>query len=226
MKMLSLTAFEYKEQHDFYDLLCWNGYFNVQPQCPESVTPRQRFLYENNLVMTAVRREIEAFHLYASILLDRIPRIYAAYFGPDKSLGLKLNHEKFWKEYKYRSAQVPYITSELATEAAWLQENMDWYRNRVITHPEGYEDAGYVFRGVKNKAKENLRLFLRKKGDESSNFQDQDHESATLEEIVPRLVAYVGGVIDTLDKHVADSVLVDRSRPRPERIRVATAQSE
>jgi hypothetical protein len=226
LKMLSLIAYEYKERHDFYDVLCWNGYFGVEPLCPEGVDARERCLFENNLVMTSVRREIESFHLYASILLNKIPRIFPAYFGQDRAVGSKLNHEKLWREYRQRGHVVPYLTPEVAAEAAWLQNHMDWFRNRVITHPEGYEDEGFVFRGLKNRKNENVRLFLRKNGDASTNFQDQDRESATLEEIVPHLVAYVAGIIDSLDDHAAESILTNPSPNRPELVATTQLASE
>ena len=80
---------------------------------------------------------------------------------------------------------------------------------------------GLCTAGPEEQSHENLRLFLRKKGDTSSNFHNQDHESATLEEIVPHLVAFVGGVIDILDKHADTSLLI----PRPAQSRTASFSS-
>jgi hypothetical protein len=218
LKMLSLIAYDYKEQHDFYNALCMKAWFTPDGErvpIPDNATERHRFQHANNLTLTALRREIETFHLYTSILLDRIPRILPAYFGDEKSLG-NVTHDKFWKDYKRRAERVPFITEQLQKDGNWLQDEMDWYRNRVITHPEGYEKEGFIQRGMKNRPNENLRLFARRPGDASTNFKDTDRESATLEEIVPRLVSYVGGFIDLLDEHAAQSVLLDPSRPRPE----------
>ena len=71
---------------------------------------------------------------------------------------------------------------------------------------------------VAGTSNENLRLFARRTGDESNDFEDADHESQTLEQIVAHLVAYVGGIIDVLDANVDRSVLMDPTRPRPELI--------
>ena len=48
--------------------------------------------------------------------------------------------------------------------------------------------------------------------------KEVDHESQTLEAVVERLCQYVERVIDILDNNAAASVLLDSTRPRPERI--------
>jgi len=43
---------------------------------PEStLRAEQQFQHANNLVMTAMRLELEIFHIYTSTLMDRIARI-------------------------------------------------------------------------------------------------------------------------------------------------------
>ena len=73
LKMLSLTAYQYKEQHDFYDKLCWNGFLKESRFVPNP-RPLASASFREQSRDDRLRREIEAFHWYASILLDGIPR--------------------------------------------------------------------------------------------------------------------------------------------------------
>ena len=59
----------------------------------------------------------------------------------------------------------------MKTEANWLQNNVDWYRNRVIIHPEGFEKEGFHLKGLKSKVQENIRMFIRARvTDANGNF--------------------------------------------------------
>lgn len=73
------------------------------------------------------------------------------------------NHEAFWKQAKCRT-DITYLPADLKAEANWLQNNVDWYRNRMIVHPEGFERDGYHIKGLKSKATENIRMFIRARG--------------------------------------------------------------
>jgi hypothetical protein len=98
LKALTLVAFRYKEQHDFYNRA--TNPFDTSDACPPDVTPEHRFQFENNLVLTAMRVAIETFHVYTSTLLDRIARIYATYFRPKKAITAN-SHDGFWKSVKH-----------------------------------------------------------------------------------------------------------------------------
>ena len=215
LKFLTLIAYRYKAQHDFFNRI--SNPFDDSDQCPVDATDEQKFQYANNLVITAVRVDLEMFHMYTSMLLDRVVRIFPVFFGERNAI--KTNrHEKFWKQVKHRP-EITYLTPALTTEARWLQSNVDWFRNRVIVHPEGYEAEGYYMRGVKSRQKENLRTFARARvPDEHGGMQEIDKESETLERIVEHLCRYVETVIDVLDQNHAVSVLEGPSRPRPERV--------
>ena len=53
------------------------------------------------MILTAVRMDLETFHMYTSTLLDRIVRNFATYFG-EKNAVKTNTHEKFWKQVKHR----------------------------------------------------------------------------------------------------------------------------
>jgi len=215
LKALTLLAFEYREQHDFLNKV--DNPFDESDTCPPGATPEQEFQYENNLVLTAMRVKMEMFHIYTSTLLDRVTRIFGEYFVGSKAINAK-SHEAFWKQVKNRP-DITYLPSALRTEANWLQNNVDWYRNRVIVHPEGFEKEGFHVKGLKSKAKENIRMFIRARVvDADGNVTEEDRASETLEVIIDHLCRYIEGVIDILDANHADSILEDQARPRPERI--------
>jgi hypothetical protein len=146
LKALTLIAFRYKEQHDFLNKA--TNPFDSSDDCPGGATPEQQFQFANNLVMTAMRLELEVFHVYTSTLLDRIARTHPTHFGAKKAIEAK-THESFWKQVKHHP-EIAYLTPELRTEANWLQGNVDWYRNRVIIHPEGFEKDGFHMKGLKS----------------------------------------------------------------------------
>jgi hypothetical protein len=214
LKMLTLIAFRYREQHDFFNRTF--NQFDESDDCPAGATPEQQFQHANNLVMTGMRLELETFHIYTSTLMDRVARIYPTYFG-EKNAVVANTDESFWKQAKHRP-DITYLTPELKADAKWLQDKVDWFRNRVLIHPEGYEREGFHMRGLKSKATENVRTFARARKEVNGEVKEVDHESQTLEAVVERLCQYVERVIDILDKNAAASVLLDSTRPRPERI--------
>jgi hypothetical protein len=215
LKALTLMAFRYREQHDFFNQV--TNPFNHTKNCPATATPEQQFQYHNNLVDTALRFEIDTFHIVTSTLLDRIARIFPTYFG-EKAVAAN-THEAFWKGVKHRP-DITYLPPHLASEAKWLQDNVDWFRNRLLIHPEGYEREGFHIRGLKSKRRENVRSFVRARVEVNGRIQEIDKESHTLEQIVEHLCQYVEAVIDVLDQNAQASVLVDPTRPRPERLDV------
>jgi len=217
LKALTLIAFRYKKQHDFFNKA--TNPFDPSDACPPDATPEQQFQFENNLVLTAMRVEIETFHVYASTLLDRIARIYVTYFGPTKAINAN-SHDAFWNSAKHHP-HVTYLRPELKTEANWLQNHVDWYRNRVLVHPEGYERDGFHMKGIKSQGKENVRSFIRARVEENGVVKEVDQASETLEAIIDHLCQYLDGVVDVLDNNHADSVLYDDTRPRPERLKTA-----
>jgi hypothetical protein len=83
----------------------------------------QKFQYANNLVITAVRMDLETFHIYISTLLDRIVRIFPV-FSREKNAIKTNTHEKLWKQVKHRP-DITYLTPTLTTEANWLQNSVD-----------------------------------------------------------------------------------------------------
>jgi hypothetical protein len=214
LKVLTLIAFRYREQHDFFNKT-YNP-FDESEDCPAGATPEQQFQHANNLVMTAMRLELETFHIYTSTLVDRIARIYVPYFGERNAIQANTD-ESFWKQAKHRQ-DITYLTPELKADAKWLQDKVDWFRNQVVIHPEGYERDGFHMRGLKSKARETVRTFARARKEVKGVMKEVDQESQTLEAIVERLCQYVERVIDVLDNNCEASVLYDRTRPRPERI--------
>jgi hypothetical protein len=62
--------------------------------------------------MTAMRLELETFHIYTSTLLDCVARIFRTYFGEKDAITAN-THEAFWKAAKHRH-DITYLTAELA----------------------------------------------------------------------------------------------------------------
>ncbi len=89
----------------------------------------------------------------------------------------------------------------MKTDAKWLQDKVDWFRNRVVIHPEGYERDGFHMRGLKSKARGTVRTFARARKEVKGVMKEVDQESQTLEAIVERLCQYVERVIDVLDNN-------------------------
>jgi hypothetical protein len=132
LKILTLIAFRYREQHDFFNKT-YNP-FDESEDCPAGATPERQFQHANNLVMTAMRLELETFHIYTSTLVDRIARIYVPYFGERNAIQANTD-ESFWKQSKHRQ-DITYLTLELKADAKWLQDKVDRFRNQVVIHPE------------------------------------------------------------------------------------------
>jgi hypothetical protein len=106
LKALTLIAFRYREQHDFFNKT-YNP-FDDSEDCPAGATPEQQFQHANNLVMTAMRLELEFFHIYTSTLMDRVARIYPVYFGDQNSISANTD-EAFWKRATHRQ-DIAYLT--------------------------------------------------------------------------------------------------------------------
>jgi hypothetical protein len=98
LKILTLIASRYRE-HDFFNKT-YNA-FHESEDCPAGATPEQQFQHANKLVMTAMRLELETFHIYTSTLVDRIARIYVPYFGERNAIQANTD-ESFWKQAKHR----------------------------------------------------------------------------------------------------------------------------
>ena len=79
LKYLTLVAFRYWQDHIFFDLA--NNPFDESEDCPADATVEQQFQHANDLTITAVRLDIETFHVFTSTILDRIVRIFPVYFG-------------------------------------------------------------------------------------------------------------------------------------------------
>lgn len=214
LKVLTLVAYRYREQHDWMNKV--DNPFEGTDECPADATPEQRFRYENNLVATAMRLELETFHVYTSTLLDRVARIFGVYFVPAKAVQAR-THEALLKVGK-RNTAATYITPTLMSHANWLQDNVDSFRNRAIIHPEGHEKDGYFMKGLKSRSRENIRAFIRARKEFNGVITEMDRVSETMEAIVDRLCAYVDAVIDALGQHYVDSILEDPTGPRPERV--------
>lgn len=203
LKKIVLIAFRYREQHDFYNLVAaWPN-----SPCPPHATTEQRFQYDNNLVVSGLRLEIESYHLWVSILLDRLVRLFPVFF--EGATISATTHDKFWATAKKQQHVVPLIPETVRLEAEWLQEEMDTYRNRVITHAEGLERDGFHRHGVYNRTGENARIFVAT-SDEPDKIRK---ESRTLEEITSHLTAYVTGLADVLEANLHLSVVTLKQQP-------------
>jgi hypothetical protein len=214
LKALTLIAFRYREQHDFFNKT-YNP-FDDSEDCPAGATPEQQFQHGNNLVTTAMRLDLEFFHIYTSTLMDRVARFYVPFFGEQNAI--KANTDDRFSKAAKRRQEITYLTPELKEDAKWLQDRVDWFRNRVVVHSEGYERDGFHMRGLKSGAGETVRTFARARKQVDGAMKEIDHESQTLEVIVERLCQYVERVVEVLDQNAEASVLYDRTRPRPERI--------
>jgi hypothetical protein len=79
------------------------------------------------------------------------------YFGEMNAIQANTD-ESFWKRAKPAGHHVP--DTGIEADAKWLQDNVDWFRNRVVIQPESYEHDGFRMRGLKSKARETVRAFV------------------------------------------------------------------
>jgi hypothetical protein len=199
-KTLTLIAYRYARQHDFFNRVR-NPFRSAEEPRPASDT-EHGFQVDHGLVLTGLSLEIESFHLFASILLDRLARLAGHYFKAEVLIGVPGNHDKFIPMLKQPGAP---FSPELVAEAEWLQKHVDAFRNRVIAHPEEYEEKqGYVGRGVKNPLDGNARVFRRKPHDPEGS---ADLQTMGIEEICRRLALYVAELTETLAKRSDLSVV-------------------
>ena len=87
-----------------------------------------------------MRVKMETFHVYTSTLLDRIARHLPSILRPIE--GDRREQPRGLLEAGEAPEGHYVLAAAVENRGDWLQNNVDWYRNRVIIHPEGLREGG------------------------------------------------------------------------------------
>ena len=200
LKLLAVVVYRYEQDNAFLhgDLL------NRAKEAPANASAEYKFQYENNLLLSALILDIQTFHLFTSILLDKVARFISHYYTGTLA-GKFRKHDKLWNELKDET-KYAFISEEARNEARWLKKKADYFRNQAITHPEGFEEQ-QLRTGIGSRPGENIaRLYIGT--DVAGGASAMKMEAEAVGDIFNHLVLYMHEMVTICRKTRQLSVLL------------------
>ena len=148
-------------------------------------------LREQSLIRARVHLDIEAFYVFAKILLDRVALVIERYFGSARGLRL-LSHSRLAKSFcAYAGLKQLSVPSGLPARIALLEQRIGDYRDKQISHHHNLR----TFHGTTFGPEGGMRILSSplypKADDRHENSEDLATLFRELDEYVDAIIAFV-----------------------------------
>lgn len=170
---------------------------------------QNKMLQESIEIGIRLHLEIEAFYLFAKILLDKISLSIQFYFGVARSLSLA-SHGKLTRNIdKYIKTKGLTINPELVEHIKKLKEDISDFRDYQIQHIPDYRQ-GRIIRGTGFDREGNARISLMAL---YPTERDKQYNSKLLPEMLSDIEEYIVQVIDFIENNKNKTALPLESNP-------------
>ncbi len=176
-----------------------------------TMTPEQINLFEEGRKLYShIRLEIEAFYLFAHVLLTKATNFPKRYFSHTYIREIKCgSHKKFWKGV-CKSQYFKPIPGTLNADINWFNEKVVQYRDKIITHTlKAEHDERMLIKGFSWGPDGSFKMSSSVLYPTEENSKQVDSEK--LEDIVIKLQSYFESYISFLLKHIDKSILPHKS---------------
>ena len=159
----------------------------------QQMSPEQIVLREDALdITTRLHLEIEAFYLFAKILLDKVAQAIQFYFGPARGISLS-SHDKLLKYLaSYAEAKGLTIDESFISKVEKLKATVSDFRDYQISHIEEGR-RGRVMRGTMFTSAGSSRMSI---GMLYPQERDRQFETQPLNELLAEFSDYIDSVVD------------------------------
>lgn len=158
---------------------------------------QMRLLAESQDITARLHLEIEAFYLFAKILLDKVSLAIQFYFGSARSLSLA-SHDNLTKHIEaYAKVKMLSIDQELIDNIKRLKEDISDFRDYQIQHIPDHRQ-GRTLRATGFDALGNTRILM------TSLYpteKDKQYDSKLIPEMLSDIEKYITQVIDSIEKN-------------------------
>ena len=171
---------------------------------------QNKMLQESREIGLRLHLEIEAFYLFAKILLDKISLAIQYYFGSARSLSL-VSHDKFTRNVKdYTETKGLKINPELIEHIKKLKEDISDFRDYQIQHIPDYRQ-GRIIRGTGFDGEGNARISLIAL---YPTEKDKQYDSKLLPEMLSDIELYIIQMLEFITKNKDKTALPLETRSK------------
>ncbi len=164
---------------------------------------QNKMLQEGSEIGIRLHLEIEAFYLFAKILLDKISLAMQFYFGTARSLSLS-SHDNLTKHVEaYIKTKGLTINPEVVEHIKKLKEDISDFRDYQIQHIQDFRQ-GRIIRGTGFDGEGNARISLVAL---YPTEKDKQYDSKLLPEMLSDIELYITQVIDFIEENKDKTVL-------------------